>query len=132
MPPTLATAQERTQAARIIRAGYRYSDLEALASRLALSADQLLKYLRLSRSTVRSRAATDAPLSPTESDLIYRADRVLGRAVEAFGDASDAAGWLKHPQRALGGVAPLSLVDTTAGFEQVMDELGRIEYGAIA
>ena len=40
--------------------------------------------------------------------------------------------WLKSPNAALRGHAPLSLVDTDIGAEAVLDALGRIEHGVFA
>jgi putative toxin-antitoxin system antitoxin component (TIGR02293 family) len=44
--------------------------------------------------------------------------------------ARDKAGrWLQKANRALGGVAPLDLLDTDLGAEEVVTILGRIEHG---
>jgi uncharacterized protein (DUF2384 family) len=37
--------------------------------------------------------------------------------------------WLKEPSNALSGNAPLELLDTLYGIDEVKKELGRIEYG---
>lgn len=52
---------------------------------------------------------------------------VAYNAEEVFGDP-DARAWLKTPNTALSGKAPVSLLDV-AGIESVMDILGRIEHG---
>jgi putative toxin-antitoxin system antitoxin component (TIGR02293 family) len=56
-------------------------------------------------------------------------DPVLARAVEVLDDADKAVHWLTTPNRALGGVVPMTLLDTPEGREQVETILGRIEYG---
>jgi putative toxin-antitoxin system antitoxin component (TIGR02293 family) len=55
--------------------------------------------------------------------------RVTQRAIEAFGDKSQAREWIKRPNRTFQGCAPLGLLSTDAGAALVTDELGRIEYG---
>lgn len=107
----------------------RGSHIPALAARLAISQDSLLTQLRLPKSTIAGRIARDEALSSTEQDRVYRVERLLARAEEVVGDAAGAQTWVTHANRALGGVAPLSLLDTEAGYELVLDTLGRIEYG---
>jgi len=51
---------------------------------------------------------------------------VAGHRCRAAGAAID---WLRSRNQALGGATPLSLLDTDAGAEDVMDLLGRIEHG---
>lgn len=62
-------------------------------------------------------------------DLCCRVYKALVRAEDVLGTKEKAQRWLKSPIRALGGVTPLSLLDTDAGAEQVDIILGRIEYG---
>jgi putative toxin-antitoxin system antitoxin component (TIGR02293 family) len=70
-------------------------------------------------------------LSPMEADRVYRLMQLLARASEALGGEADAARWLHQELRALGGVAPIELLDTEPGYELVLDTLGRIEAGVI-
>ncbi|WHZ14983.1 MAG: hypothetical protein OJF52_001823 [Nitrospira sp.] len=60
---------------------------------------------------------------------MINADAVIARAVEVFGEAEKARGWLDHPNRALSGATPRSLLSTPEGREQVLTLLGRIEHG---
>ena len=103
-----------------------------LATRLGVSQDYLLTQLRLPKSTMASRIARNATLAGGEQDRIYRVERVLWRAQQVLEDNAAAVAWIKRPNRALGGVAPLTLLDTEAGYELVFDVLGRIEYGVFS
>lgn len=103
-----------------------------LATRLGVSQDYLLTQLRLPKSTMASRIARNDTLSGGEQDRIYRVERVLWRAQQVLEDDAAAIVWIKRPNRALGGVAPLTLLDTEAGYELVFDVLGRIEYGVFS
>jgi len=51
---------------------------------------------------------------------------------ETIGDDAAAVRWLQRAHPALGGVTALSLVDTTVGYERVLDELQRIANGVAA
>jgi len=53
-------------------------------------------------------------------------------ANEYLGGQEQATRWLKRPNRALGGVAPIDAIDTELGARQVENVLGRIAYGGIS
>jgi putative toxin-antitoxin system antitoxin component (TIGR02293 family) len=55
--------------------------------------------------------------------------RVSAQAQDVLESAETATNWLKRPNRALGGHAPIDLLDTDMGTEQVVELLDRIEYG---
>jgi putative toxin-antitoxin system antitoxin component (TIGR02293 family) len=68
-------------------------------------------------------------LSPEESERLYRLAKVLASAESVLGSKDKARHWLNSPNRALGEVAPLCLLETESGTDEVMNVLGRIEYG---
>ncbi len=63
------------------------------------------------------------------ADKVARARDVLGRASEILGSRTAAQQWINRPNPALAGHTPLSLLDTSLGWEQVKQLLGRIEHG---
>lgn len=68
-------------------------------------------------------------LTVAESDLVVRTASVLSKAIDILGEKSKAVHWIQSPNRALGGLTPLSLLDTSAGEHEVEALLDRIEYG---
>jgi putative toxin-antitoxin system antitoxin component (TIGR02293 family) len=46
-----------------------------------------------------------------------------------IGNAGKASEWLRTPNRALGGLAPIDQLDTDLGVREVENILGRIAYG---
>lgn len=91
-----------------------------------------MDFLRLPKSTVKGRISADGKLSGTEQDRVYRAERVLERALQVLEDEEAAKTWLTRANRSLGGEVPLALLDTEVGYELVLDTLGRIEYGVVS
>lgn len=67
--------------------------------------------------------------SPEESIELAQLTRIIERATEVFHTTENALSWLQSPNSSLGGVAPLSLLNTNAGINSVLDALGRIEHG---
>lgn len=51
------------------------------------------------------------------------------QAEQIFADKEKAAVWLNKPQTAFGGMTPLEVSNTEAGYESVKDALERINQG---
>jgi putative toxin-antitoxin system antitoxin component (TIGR02293 family) len=85
----------------------------------------------LPRKTLANRRKL-GNLTPEQSDRLVRVARVLAAAEETFGNQEKAGAWLRRPTRALGGEAPLNLLDTDGGTREVETLLGRIGYGIAA
>jgi putative toxin-antitoxin system antitoxin component (TIGR02293 family) len=58
--------------------------------------------------------------------------RLVSLAAYFLGDHKIGIDWMKRPNHALGGVAPLSIVDTELGAREVENVLGRIGYGGVS
>ena len=56
---------------------------------------------------------------------------VTARAGEVFGNRQKDLQWLQSPNPALGGNSPLAAAEPDAGYHEVEDILGRIEYGVL-
>ncbi len=114
-----------------IRAGLPYTALESLASLLELTQRDITAVLGAAPRTL-ARRKRQRRLSPIESDRLYRLARILQTAAATLGNVDKARAWLGRPNRALGGVTPLSMLDTEVGVRQVEDALIRINYGMYA
>jgi len=114
-----------------IREGLPYSALQSIASLLQLSQHDITAVLGAAPRTL-ARRKRQRRLSPIESDRLYRLARILKSAADTLGNVDKARAWLVRPNRALGGVPPLDLLDTEVGARQVEDALTRINYGMYA
>ena len=104
----------------------------ALAKLLGMSQDAFFESAGFAKSTIKNRISQNKSLSVSEGDRVYRISRVLERALEVLEDKDAAVHWVQQRIRSLGGVTPLSLLDTEAGYELVLATLGRIEHGVVA
>jgi len=71
-------------------------------------------------------------LTADQSDRLIRVAKVIALAEETFGSPQKAGAWLRRETGPLGGVSPMSLLDTTEGTVQVEQLLTRIAYGVAA
>ena len=111
-----------------VRAGLPLVALRSLQESLQLSREGLSRMLSMPARTM-ARRQKQARLTADESDRLIRVARVMANAKRVLGSRDKAARWLRTANRALDGAAPLSLLDTDIGAEQVSEILGRIEHG---
>lgn len=115
--------------AEIVRQGLSIESFKRVANYYQLSDAQMSKVVGTSVRTIVRLQKEDKPLNSTWSDRLYRLARVAAQAQDVFESADTATSWLKRPNRGLNGHAPVELLDTDAGTEQVVELLDRIEYG---
>ncbi len=65
-------------------------------------------------------------------DELSQLDRLVDLSKYFLGNRELAVAWLNRPNHVLGGVAPLSLINTEDGMRQVENTLGRIGYGGVS
>ena len=89
----------------MIRQGISAKSLETLAKTARLSNVELGDALGIPQRTL-ARRKNQGTLTAEESAKVVRLARCISRASGVFGDLDNAVAWLKHPNRALGGVTP--------------------------
>src|SRR5271167_746836 len=114
-----------------IREGFPPAVVEELMRASGLTLKELAGALDLSPRSLQRRRRSGR-LAGFESDRLYRLARIVALAEQSLGDREHAVRWLKRSNRALGGIAPISAMDTELGARQVENVLGRIAYGGIS
>jgi putative toxin-antitoxin system antitoxin component (TIGR02293 family) len=114
-----------------IREGFPPGVVEELMRASGLTLKELANALDLSPRSLQRRRRSGR-LARYESDRLYRLARIVALANDYLGDHGRALRWLKHPNRALGGLAPVAALDTELGARQIENILGRIAYGGIS
>ena len=115
----------------MIREGIPAAAVESVLSAVHVSQSELAQALGIPERTL-ARRKREGVLNSEESSKLLRLARVMSRASEVFDGPATAIDWLKSPNAALRGNAPLNLLDTDIGAESVLDTLGRIEHGVFA
>ena len=115
----------------MIREGIPAAAVESVLSAVHVSQSELAQALGIPQRTL-ARRKREGVLNSEESSKLLRFARVMSRASEVFDGPTAAIDWLKSPNAALRGNAPLHLLDTDIGAESVLDTLGRIEHGVFA
>ncbi len=116
----------------LLRRGLPVRSLQAVLRWLGLTDEEASASLGVPKRTLARRKAEGARLKAAESERVLRLARVATLAEQALGSLENAQKWLRSPNTALAGEAPLSLLDTDLGTESVLDELRRFEYGVFS
>jgi putative toxin-antitoxin system antitoxin component (TIGR02293 family) len=114
-----------------IRDGFPPAVVGELMQASGLTLKELAGALDLSPRSLQRRRRS-GKLARYESDRLYRLARLVAIANEYLGNQERARRWLKRPNQALGGLAPIATIDTEVGARQVENILGRIAYGGIS
>lgn len=114
-----------------IRRGFPPTVVSELMQSSGLTLKELASALDLSTRSLQRRRRSGR-LARYESDRLYRLARIVAIADDSLGGGERARDWLKRPNRALGGVAPIAAIDTELGARQVENILGRIAYGGVS
>lgn len=110
------------------RTGLSYASFDAVRSRFEIAAELMTRILDLPVRTL-ARRKQEKRFHTDESDRLVRLARIGALAEDTLGSTPKAARWLRTPNRALAGDAPLARLDTDVGAREVEDLLLRIAFG---
>ena len=112
----------------LARQGFPKKALLALAKKISLNVQELANILHISERTLQ-RYEDDAIIKTEYAEKAVELARLYTRGEEVFGSIDKFKLWIKTPSLIFNGEAPVSFLDTSAGFDMVFNELGRIEHG---
>lgn len=129
---TIGKVRNFNELAGRVREGLPWKSYSSVLAFYQVQPAELSNVALISSRTLARRKEKKQRFTPDESDRLLRLARVFASAHRVFDDSSKAARWMVRPNRPLGSVAPMTLLDTDIGVEQVREELGRIEHGIFA
>lgn len=126
---------------KIIRRGMPATEAKRLVQVLGLEQKSFYHALGLKTATVNRKIAQSEQLSSDESERLLGVAKLIGQVEAIVSEAGDPdafnapewiSRWLREPLPALGGTAPIDLLDTMEGQAMVAEALARIQSGAYA
>ncbi|WP_295672986.1 antitoxin Xre/MbcA/ParS toxin-binding domain-containing protein [uncultured Mucilaginibacter sp.] len=116
---------------KLARQGFSKQVLMSLAKKISLNLQELAYILHISERTLQRY--DDNEIIKTEyAEKAVELARLYTRGEEVFGSIDKFKLWIKAPSLVFNGEAPVAMLDTSAGFDMVFKELGRIEHGIFA
>lgn len=115
----------------LARKGISKKSLTSLAKQISLTLEEIAGVLHISERTLQRYTPTT--LVKTEyADRAIELARLYERGIEVLGSAKAFNTWVRQPNQALNNEIPFNLLDTSIGFDMVLQILGRIEYGVFS
>jgi len=111
-----------------VKSGVSKEELENLKTGAELDYDTLARVLNIAKATLHNKKGKEK-FDTGISERIFLFADLYSYGYEVFEDKHRFNAWMKTENRALGNVAPLNLIDTLYGMEEVKHLIGRIEYG---
>ena len=116
---------------KLARQGLTKSVLLAMAKKISVTLQEFAQIMHITERTFQRYDDNDVIRAEYSEKAIALA-RLYDRGGEVFGSVDKFKIWMRTPLYVFHGETPLSLLDTSIGFEMVLDELGRIEHGIFA
>lgn len=124
-----------------IRDGIPASSLNELSQAMEMPQDDLIRFLGLSRATVKRLAQRHQALSPADTERVAGMHALIGQ-VQSMSESNEAipdreaakltARWISVAMPALGGRTAASYLDTVEGQKFISDILAMTQSGAYA
>ncbi len=114
------------------RQGLKYSSFQKIEKEIPLKISEWSAILHLSERTLQRYKKENLSFSPIYSEKILEIQILFNKGMDVFGKKDKFLKWLYAQNIALGGVQPVSLLDSTFGILFIKDELSRIENGILA
>jgi putative toxin-antitoxin system antitoxin component (TIGR02293 family) len=102
-----------------------------LSQQLSFSLAEVARILHISERTLQ-RYGDDEKLSADTSERAILLSQLYQHGTQVFGDLENFKEWMRTPLPAFNYQPPISLLDTTFGFQLIQDELGKIAHGIFA
>ena len=115
----------------LTRNGLKKNLLLSLAKKISLTLQELADIMHISERTLQ-RYDDDAIIKTEYAEKAVELARLYTRGEDVFGSLDKFKTWMKTPLHVFKGETPVSLLDTSVGFDIVFKELGRIEHGIFA
>jgi putative toxin-antitoxin system antitoxin component (TIGR02293 family) len=113
------------------RQGFKKQAILTLAKKISLNLQELAAIMHISERTLQ-RYDDNEIIKPEYAEKAVELVRLYTRGEEVFGSLERFKLWMKTPVHVFRGETPVSLLDTSVGFDIIFKELGRIEHGIFA
>ena len=123
---------DRLKVIRKLQTGLPYRAYQQFLDKSGLRPESVVRVIGTAVRTL-ARRREQGRLSRSESERLLRLAIIYEDALELFeGDAAATRKWLETPQKAFGGLTPLTMAESELGAREVEDLIGRLEHGVFS
>lgn len=110
-------------------ADYSYKKLKKIADQVPFTQSEWADMLHLSERTLQRYAKNNSSFEGIYTDRILLLQEMIGLGLETFVQADAFYRWLKKEKKVLGQTLNFESLYSDRGIQEVIDQLGRIQYG---
>jgi putative toxin-antitoxin system antitoxin component (TIGR02293 family) len=112
--------------------GFHFDVFLKMADLILIDKIELARILSITPTTLYRRSKVGR-LKSDESDKLYRLISAYSAALSLFeNERNSTASWFLSGTKGLGGKRPIDMVLTSAGYDTLIDFIGRLEHGVFA
>jgi len=116
----------------LVRNGIAFKAFEKFTRNFPYTLSEWSQFLHLSERSMQRYKKENRVFDPLQSEKILEIVMLFKLGEEVFASAEKFIFWLDTENLALGGLKPVSLIDSSFGISLLKDELTRIEHGILA
>ncbi len=110
-------------------ADFPYSKFARIAAKVPFTQKEWAGILHLSEKTLQRYAKDNKSFEGIYVDRILHLEQLISLGLDTFTDPEALYRWLKKEKKVLGQVLNFESLYSTQGIQDVIDQLGRIQYG---
>ena len=110
---------------------FTYNDFKEIADKTDFLQKEWSDVLHISERTLQRYARESGSFNFSVTDRILQIDKVLERGKDVFGSYEKFVSWLREEPLTYDGNISLYSLATFEGINQVLSQIGRIEYGIL-
>lgn len=129
--PAAAADRPGRSAISAIRRGFGCAEIRDVQQAYQISDKPFAQLMGISDKTLSRIRKSNAKLSSLSGDRLYRLQKIWALANKVFETPGNALNWLRRAQPGLDNQAPLDLLDTEPGYEQIQTLLNQLEFGVL-
>jgi putative toxin-antitoxin system antitoxin component (TIGR02293 family) len=109
--------------------GMPFKVIEAIQDHGNFSNKDISSFLDISESTLQRYRKSARTLKKDDAEKAFHLSAVLAKGISVLGDEEKFTQWLNLENLSLGGIRPITWLNSSIGREEILRLLNRIEYG---
>ncbi len=113
----------------LLVADFTFKKFKKVADLVPFTQAEWASILHLSERTLQRYAKSNASFEAIYTDRILHIQELINMGLETFANANALYRWLKREKNVLGSTLTFESLYSNRGIQEIIDEIGRIQYG---
>lgn len=113
----------------LVVADFTFKKFKKVADLVPFTQAEWASILHLSERTLQRYAKSNTSFEAIYTDRILHIQELINMGLETFADANALYRWLQREKNVLGSTLTFESLYSSRGIQEIIDEIGRIQYG---